>query len=522
MGREVNSVAVLAVSGASKSFFGVPALTGVDLEIRPGEIHALLGENGAGKSTLIKALAGVQAPDGGSFAVSGKPLPSPFTPRDVMSAGLRFVHQDFGLIDTLSVAENIAFVAGFPKRRGLIDHAASERAAREHLAALDLAVPAEALVGELEHAEKAIVALSRAMQGGAKLIVLDEVTASLPSPDAARVHRAIRAARTTGVAFLYVSHRLEEVFDLCDRLTVLRDGRVVACAAVADVDSDKIIEWIAGRSVAKERKPGRAAHRSDAPIRLAGMGLCGDGVAAPTTIEVRAGEIVGVTGIIGSGYSQICEWLCGLGAPEQGSMTIDGAHIPPGSTRKARDAGCEAVLGDRSRAAFPERRVRENLFADRIARKDGRVDLVEEAARTESVIKTYGVRPAHAREMAMQSLSGGNQQKVLFARALTQKPKVLVLIDPTAGVDIGARGDLHDMLRRSAADGAAIVMGSSDFEEIVATCDRVLVIRDGTIGAELTGEEIRWERLFAEAHSGRRPHGHLTQADGAEAGGLPS
>jgi ribose transport system ATP-binding protein len=520
--REVNAAPVLAVSGASKSFFGVPALAGVDLEIRPGEIHALLGENGAGKSTLIKALAGVQAADGGSFVVAGKPLPSAFTPQDVMNAGLRFVHQDFGLIETLSVAENIAFVAGFPKRRGFIDHAAAERAARCHLAALDLAVPPEALVGELEHAEKAIVALSRAMQRGAKLIVLDEVTAALPSPDAARVHRAIRAARAAGVAFLYVSHRLEEVFDLCDRLTVLRDGRVVASAAVADVDSGKVIEWIAGRSVAKGRKTGRAAPRSDAPIRLTGMGLCGGCVAAPTTIEVHAGEIVGITGIIGSGYGQICEWLCGLGAPEQGSMTIDGVRLPPGSTAKARDAGCEAVLGDRSRAAFPERRVRENLFADRIARKNGRVDLAEEAKRTESAIKTYGVRPADAREMAMQSLSGGNQQKVLFARALTQKPKALVLIDPTAGVDIGARGDLHDMLRRSAAEGAAIVMGSSDFEEIAATCDRVLVIREGAIGAELAGEEIRWDRLFAEAHGGRRSHGRPELGDGAKAGGVLS
>ena len=522
MGREVSGAPVLAVSGASKSFFGVPALIGVDLEICPGEIHALLGENGAGKSTLIKALAGVHAPDSGSFVIDGKPLPSAFTPQDIMSAGLRFVHQDFGLIDTLSVAENIAFVAGFPKRHGFIDHAASERAARKHLAALDLSVPPDALVGELDHAEKAIVALSRAMQGGAKLIVLDEVTAALPSPDAARVHRAIRNARTAGVAFLYVSHRLEEVFHLCDRLTVLRDGRVVASAVVADVDSGRVIEWIAGRSVAKGRKTGRAAVGSDAPIRLAGVGLRGGRVAAPTNIDVRAGEIVGVTGIIGSGYGQVCEWLCGLGAPDEGSITINGAEIPPGSTRKARDAGCEAVLGDRSRAAFPERRVRENLFADSIARKDGRVDLLEEAHRTESVIRTYGVRPADAREMAMQSLSGGNQQKVLFARALTQKPKALVLIDPTAGVDIGARSDLHDMLRRSAAEGAAIVMGSSDFEEIAANCDRVLVIRDGAIGAELAGEEIQWERLFAEAHGGRRSHGVSEQGDGAETGGVLS
>jgi len=512
----MNDGPVLSVSGATKSFFGVQALVGVDLEVRPGEIHALLGENGAGKSTLIKLLAGVHTSDSGSFTIGGRALPVRFTPQDVMSAGLRFVHQDFGLIDELSVAENIAFVAGFPKRAGFIDHAACERAARAQLAALDLSVPSETRVAHLEHAEKAIVALSRAMQGGARLVVLDEVTAALPSPDAARVHRAIRAARATGVAFIYVSHRLEEVFDLCDRMTVLRDGKVVATAPVKDVGADRVIEWIAGRSVSNNRKP-IAEMKADAPIRLRGERLRGGVVEFPTDIEVREGEIVGITGIIGSGYNQICEWLCGLGLPEEGTIHIDGTSLAPGSTRRARDAGCEAVLGDRTRGAFPERRVRENLFADRIARREGRPDLREEARLTHNTLRSFGVRPADAAEMAMHSLSGGNQQKVLFARALAQDPKVLVLIDPTAGVDIGARADLHRMLQGAVTRGAAVVIGSSDFEEITAICDRVLIVRNGVISAELKQADICWQRLFAEAHGGHRLHGHV--ADGAPAQG---
>jgi ribose transport system ATP-binding protein len=503
----VNAVAALSVSGAAKSFFGVRALAGVDLEVRPGEIHALLGENGAGKSTLIKLLAAVYTPDGGDFTVDGQALPKGFTPKDVAKAGLRFVHQDYGLIDTLSVAENISFITGFRKRNGLIDHAASEAAAREQLEALDLEVSPRTLVGHLQHAEKAIVALSRAMQGGAKVIVLDEVTAALPSPDAARVHKSIRAAKAAGVAFVYVSHRLEEVFDLCERMTVLRDGRNVASAVVKDVSSAQVIEWIAGNFIATGRRP--SARRQDAPVRLRGEGLKGGLIETPFDIAVRAGEIVGVTGIIGSGYGQICEWLCGLAAPASGTVLVDEAPVPLGSTRRSRDAGCEIVAGDRSRGAFPERTVRENLFADAVCRKAGRPDLAEESRQAIATLIRFGVRPRDAAEFPMQSLSGGNQQKVLFARALNQAPKVLVLIDPTSGVDIGARTDLHNLLRESASAGAAIVVGSSDFEEVAAISDRVLVVRDGALGAELLDDEIKWDRLFAEAHGGHRAHHHL-------------
>jgi ribose transport system ATP-binding protein len=514
----VSAAPALSVVGATKAFHGVRALNGVDLEVRHGEIHALLGENGTGKSTLIKLLAGVYAPDAGNFSVGGKELQRGFTPSDVARAGIRFVHQDYGLIDTLSVAENIALVAGYPKRRGLIDHTANERAARAQLAALDLNVNPVARVGSLPQAERAIVALSRAMQRGARVIVLDEVTAALPSPDAARVHKAIRAAKAAGVAFIYVSHRLEEVFDLCDRMTVLRDGLNVATVRVADARSEQVIEWIAGKTLSMERRA--AVVEVDAPIRIRGEKLIGGVIETPVDLSVRAGEILGVTGILGSGYSQICEWLCGLERPATGSVAIDGAAIAFGTTRRARDCGCEIVVGDRTRGAFAERKVRENIFADAIGRRNGRVDLREEARDAARTLDTFKVRPRGASEMQMQALSGGNQQKVLFARALAQRPKALVLIDPTAGVDIGARAELHDLLRQSAAAGAAIVLGASDFEEVAAISSRVLVARDGAIGAELVGDEIRWDRLFAEAHGGKGAHGHVqndSAANGEEA-----
>ena len=261
----------LLVRGARKAFGGVRALAGVDLEVRPAEIHALLGENGAGKSTLIKILAGVLAADAGTVQVDGRELSHNFTPRDAASAGLRFVHQDFGLIDTMSVLENIGFVAGFPTRRGFIDYHASAEQARRRLAELAPDISPMASVGDLPHAEKAIIALARAMEGNARVIVLDEPTAALPTPDAARLHHAVRAAQAKGVAFIYVSHRLEEVFSLCDRITVLRDGRTVVSADVADVHIGQVVQWVAGKLVGTERRPPIVP--DDAPIRVRATGL---------------------------------------------------------------------------------------------------------------------------------------------------------------------------------------------------------------------------------------------------------
>lgn len=503
------SGSVLSVRGATKAFGGAVALRGVDLEVGAAEVHALLGENGAGKSTLIKILAAVHAPDAGSFEIAGEALPAGFGPHDIARAGIRFVHQDFGLIDTMSVMENMALVGGFVRRGGLIDHRASSRRAAEQLARLGLSVDPDALVGSLSVAEKAILALARAMSGDARLIVVDEVTAALPSPDVARVHEAIRAARDHhGVAFIYVSHRLEEVFQLCDRLTVLRDGRTIATAEVGSVDMPQVVNWIAGKSLGLGRV---SVGGSGGAVRLEAAGIRGGVVGDGAALSVSAGEIVGITGIIGAGYDTLCEMVAGIAAPVEGRVGIDGRAVAPGSTAATRAVGLEIVLGDRSRAAFAERAVRENLFADRLFRGRGRPDLPGERVRTRELVADFDVRPKNCGETAMQSLSGGNQQKVLFARALMAEPKVLVLIDPTAGVDVGARAELHELLRRAVRKGTAVLLGSSDFEEIVAVADRVLVVRDGRICAEISGEDVTWDRLFMEAHGGLAPRPTATE-----------
>jgi ribose transport system ATP-binding protein len=493
----------LSIRRLIKSYGGVRALSGVDLDIEPGEIHALLGENGAGKSTLIKILAAIVRPDSGAISIAGQALPAGFAPGDVAAVGLRFVHQDLALVDDLSVLENMAFLTGFAKRRGFIDYAATAKSVAAQLAQLGSDIPPQTRVGDLPQAEKAIVALARAMQGEARLVVLDEVTANLPSPDAARVHASVEAAKARGVAFIYVSHRMEEVFGLCDRLTVLADGRNVAAARVADVDLGTVVRWIAGRL--RDAPAPRGAAPSDAAPRLVAEALAGARVPGPVSLSVRGGEILGVTGIRGSGYDILCRWLAGLGAPTSGAICIDGVRVAAGSPARMRAAGCDVILGDRAEAAFGDLSLRENLFPDALAAGRSRDPQVERDAAA-SILDRFGVRPSGASECAMIALSGGNQQKVLFARALDRKPNVLVLVDPTAGVDIGARGELHRLLRKAAADGAAIVLGSSDFEEIADVADRALVMRSGVTAETLEGDALTWERLFAAAHGGEIQH----------------
>ncbi|MBN9552799.1 MAG: sugar ABC transporter ATP-binding protein [Alphaproteobacteria bacterium] len=481
-------VSLLSARGIVKSFGGVHALSGIDLELKRGEVHALLGENGAGKSTVIKVLAGVHRPDAGTVTIGGRALPAGFGPADVAAAGLRFVHQDLGLVDSLPVYENMAFQTGFICHAGIIDRKACVAAAATALARLGATIDPRRTVGELAHADKTIVALARAMQGEAKVVVLDEVTASLPSPDVARIHGAVRTAKAHGTAFLYVTHRLEEVFSLCDRASVLADGRNVANCEVPAVGMGDIVRWITGGDTLPRHAA--AASAIDEPSHLTARNLAGGEIDEPVDIDLRPGEIVGVTGIRGSGYDRLCRWLAGIEPCPGGEILVDGKRMN-GDPRRARDAGVDIVLGDRTLAAFSDLTVRENLFP--AALTGGRR---RESNRSADTLARFGVRPRHASERIMATLSGGNQQKVIFARALEHLPKVIVLIDPTAGVDIGARRELHDLVRAAAQAGTAILYGSSDFEEIADIADSAVVLRNGASARKLAADELDWNTLM--------------------------
>jgi ribose transport system ATP-binding protein len=506
-----NGPTVLHVDEVSKRFGGNHALDRVNLALREGEIHALLGENGAGKSTLIKILAGATVRDSGEIEVTGELIPRQHSPARATEAGLAFVHQDLGLIDTLSVAENVALELGYRRRRsGLISFRATERQVAKWLESYGAAVSPRAMVSELSQDEKVMVAVTRALTQGARVIVLDEVSASLPAPEMTRLAERLRAAQKQGVGYIYVTHRIEEVFELADRVTVLRDGRNVATASVRDTTHDQVVRWIVGESLEKAGADGppRSDHRSKPP-RLRVESLTSAKLSNPVDFEVAAGEVVGICGLIGSGTREIARLLGGASRPSSGAAFLDDAALPLGHAGRLADAGCAYVPGDREReGAIAELSIRENLFAACRRGHAGDRELGDsflrlprkERKRAAALAEQFDVRPRDDVDRPLSALSGGNQQKVILGRALRSGPRLLVLDDPTAGVDVGSRVELHRLLRNAAEHGCAVVLASTDFEEIASQADRVLVMVDGRVDAELPRTELTEARLAAASY----------------------
>ena len=507
----MTGVPLLSVRAARKRFGGVTALDDVDFELRAGEIHALLGENGAGKSTLVKLLAGVVSCDEGEISVAGEPLPHRFTPADVKDAGIAFVHQDLGLLDHLSVAENIALSTGYQRRTGgLISFRATERHVAASLARLRLDISADAPVRTLAQDEKVMVAVARAFSLDARGIVLDEVTSSLPAPEAARLADALRATRDAGPGIVYVTHRIDEIFGLADRVTVLRNGRRVATADVADTDHDEVVEWIlgpeAGAAVhgdaAYRRRPTRARGRH----RLVVSDLRVPGLHEPVSFEVAAGEILGVCGLVGCGARELAAALGGALPVASGSATLDGDVLPLGDPSALRSLGCTYVPGDRQAAGGVfNLSVRENLFI----RRGGEDAFVRRPRRERAgalrLAGRFDIRPHGRVDQPLAALSGGNQQKAILGRALRRGPSLLVIDDPTAGVDIGSRAQVHAILLQAADEGSSVVLASTDFDEVAAQADRALVMWHGRVGAELSGTQLTSNNLARASFGPRHP-----------------
>ena len=491
-----HGAAVVEIRGLTKRYGGELALDHVDLELRAGEVHALLGENGAGKSTLIKILAGVVAADEGSIETRGS---------------LAFVHQDLGLCEHLSVAENVALAMGYERRRRLISFPRTERRVAEKLAALSIDISPRALVGELAQDERVMVAVARAFALDARAIVLDEVSSSLPGPEVSRLSEALRAARRSGVAFIYVTHRLSEIFGLADRVTVLRDGRRIVTEEVAGLRHDDVVAWILGSAQAAEERQAVPRPRREGEPRLRVEGLIGPGLAEPVSFDAAPGEVVAFCGLVGCGARELAEMLGGARLPTSGRAMLDGAALPLGRPHALRAAGCTYVPGDRQHAGGVfTLSIRENLFLHRHA-GDGfvRGPSVERAG-ARALVERFAVRPPRAVDRSLATLSGGNQQKVIAGRALRGVPKLLVVDDPTAGVDVGSRAQMHEIMRRAADDGTVLVMASTDFEEVAAQADRALVLSHGRVHAELTGAALTEERLAQASYGAGSPESLLT------------
>ena len=486
--------AALAVSGLRKTFPGQVALAGVGLHLRRGEVHALLGQNGSGKSTLIKVLAGVYQPDPGAEAeVNGTPL-ALGSAVAAHHAGLRFIHQDLGLVPTMDVVDNLALGQRYQARWWLSSRR-EEAAARGLLADLDAGIDVTALVGSLSAAERTIVAVARALRGGVSssgVLVLDEPTASLPAAETGRLFRLLRTVAARGTAVLYVTHRISEVFELADWVTVLRDGRGVLSAPVSDVTHDLLVERIVGRPLAEFYPEPPSPESDDA--------LAADGLAAARLRElsftVRRGEIVGVAGISGSGREDVAPAMTGAIAWTRGRLAVGGRVIDSLDPATAIGLGIAYLPHDRKlHSAIPSFTVRENLTLPRLrAGRCGWLSLRRERADAQQWLDRLSVRPADT-ERVFATLSGGNQQKVVLARWMRCGARVFVLDEPTQGVDVGAKTMIYEALTDAARRGAAVVVASSDGEELARLCDRVIVLRDGRAEAELHGAALTAEAI---------------------------
>jgi ribose transport system ATP-binding protein len=493
-------VPILEFRGITKRFGGTLAVDDVHLEVRPGEILALLGENGAGKSTLIKILAGVHAPDAGQMKVKGEP----YAPGGG-GGSIAFIHQDLGLIDWMTVAENIALAQGFPRRFGLIDWPAVQERAACSLARVATGIHPEQRVQDLTRTEKSLVAIARALDVQADLLVLDEPTASLPKDEVEILFQALRGLRQRGVAMIYVSHRLDEVYAIADRLAVLRDGRLVAVQEAAATHPGELVRLIIGRPPeAVFVRPPRQA--GEAVLQLQGVVVEEVG---PLDFTLEAGEIVGLVGLRGAGHEVVGRVLFGLLPLDRGAIRLRGAsaHLaaPPGAIRH----GICFVAGDRNADSIaPGLSVRENMFLN--PRASGRGLLAwrapaEEAEETVQLGDGVGLQPNDP-AAPIETLSGGNQQKVVMARWMRIGGSVLALEDPTAGVDVGAKAEIYRLLADAVGRGLAVLLIATDFEEVAEICHRALVFRGGRIVAELSGASLSHEQLVHTASLPGDPH----------------
>jgi len=487
---------ILSVDGTAKRFHGVPALYPVSFDVYPGEIVALLGKNGAGKSTLIKILAGVYTPDSGRLLFRNEPLGA-----GNLRGRIAFVHQDLGLVDWMTVAENIALGTRYARKTGLIAWRNVADQARQALALVDMHIDPDTRVATLSRAERSLVAIARGLSSQADLLVLDEPTASLPEADVRLLHQVLRKLRAQGVAMIYVSHRLDEVFALSDRIVVLRDGRCVADQPTAATQPAQLIRQIIGREPDSVfvRPPALA----DAPVALSTRQLC-TGDAGPLDFDVRRGEILGLVGLCGAGQDHIGKALFGDARIVSGSVQLDGRAAIFTHPREAMRAGLCLVAGDRyGESIAPGLSIRENLFLNPHA--TGRSwhsprSAAHETDEAQQLGQQVALTPNDP-DALIETLSGGNQQKAVIARWLrvctSLSAQVLVLEDPTAGVDIDAKAEIYRLLGEAVASGMAVVLISSDFEETAQVCHRVLVFRNGVIARELPQAQLSVSELLS-------------------------
>jgi ribose transport system ATP-binding protein len=497
--------AFLEARAIRKHFPGVQALDGVALRVRAGEVLAVVGENGAGKSTLMKVLAGIHAPDGGEVLVDGQPVRNTSVV-DAMRRGIVLIHQELNLAENLSVAANL-FLGRERVRGGWLGwlaRSAMNEQARALLARVGLPVPPQAVVGELPPGQRQLVEIARALSLDARLIIMDEPTSSLTQRETDRLYEVIDDLKKAGVGVLYISHRLAEVRRVADRVTVLRDGRNAGELARDQISHEALVRLMVGRDL-KQFYARRHATGASAPVRLAVRRLTyAGGPAAPISFELRAGEVVGLAGLVGAGRTELAEALFGIRAVTGGEVLLDGAAVRIRHPRQAIRAGLLLVPEDRRRHGLVlEESVRRNLALPNLDLLSalGWVLPGREARLSSELMGRLRVR-ASGPGQPVGLLSGGNQQKVVLGKWLARRPRVLLLDEPTRGVDVGARSEIYGLMDQLAGEGVAVLMISSDLEEVLGMSDRVLVLHEGRLAGELARAELSEEAVMHLATGG--------------------
>jgi ribose transport system ATP-binding protein len=485
----------------SKTFPGVRALSSVDFTARAGEVHALIGENGAGKSTLIKVLTGVYRPDEGEVMYDGSPVRFA-TPLEAQHAGISTIYQEVNLVPLMSVARNLLLGREPRNRLGLIDFRRMHRAADEALRGLGIRVDVRRPLRELGVGAQQMVALARAVSVDARVVVMDEPTSSLEPREVRTLFDVIRTLRGRGIAVVYVSHRLDELYEICDTVTVLRDGKVVHTGRIADLDRLRLVSLMLGREIGVVRDEGLTKFTGSHDIAvepvLQAANLTVRHLLNGVSVAVRPGEVVGLGGLLGSGRTETAKAIAGALRTDSGRVVVAGTAVRTGSTPAAIRAGISLLPEDRkAEGVLPGLSVRENIA---LAALPGlsRFGLVDEA-RIDRIVDTFMTRlhiKAAGPHQKVGELSGGNQQKVLLARWLAMHPKVLLLDEPTRGIDVGAKAEVQKLIDELADDGLGVLLISSDTEELIEGSDRVVVLKDGAVVAELTGDAVTEDRLM--------------------------
>lgn len=483
----------LQLKNVTKTYPGVVALDNVSLDIIEGEVHALVGENGAGKSTLIKTCTGAITPDKGTIVIQGKEFSS-LTPKLSVQNGVGVIYQEFNLVDELSVAENIFL--GRAIRKGIaIDRKAMEKEAAKIFEQFEIDINPARLVGELTVGYQQLVEIAKAISQNAKMLIMDEPSAPLTQTEVEALYSMVEKLKASGVTIVYISHRMDEIFRLSDRITVLRDGQKIETMNTKDTDLDKLVTLMVGREL-KETYPARKHIVSD-EVLLKAEEISGE-IVDGVSLEIRKGEVLGLAGLIGSGRTELAEILFGFKPKTKGRITLKGREIAPKLPKEAIKEGIALVPEDRKRlGALLDLTIKDNISISILERisKFFTIDRKEEQTIADHYREAIGIKTPNL-EQKIKNLSGGNQQKVIIARWLATKPDLVVFDEPTRGIDVGAKSEIYTLVNELVASGKSVLMISSEMEEVMGMSDRIIVLHEGKVTGELARKDFTQEKIM--------------------------